>query len=137
MVRAVIFDVFGTLLEIRDRQHPFRQLLREGAQQGRPPSRNDLRVLMTCQGGDQPSLSNLCTSICSKLRSANSFEHADKQPLIDALVRILGIGEQPLVWGYLNKGTREEANREDFDAGVVEQVVQLLEGVNALRLRGP
>lgn len=51
MVSAVIFDVFGTLLEIRDRQHPYRQMLREGAQQGRLPSRDDLRVLMTFQGG--------------------------------------------------------------------------------------
>ncbi|WP_353232302.1 AAA family ATPase [Pseudomonas helleri] len=87
--------------------------------------------------GDQPGLSNLCASICSKLRGANTFEHADKQPLIDALVRILGIGEQTLVWRYLNKGTHEEADREDFDAGVVEDVVQLLEAMNALRLRAP
>ncbi|PBP93322.1 chromosome segregation protein SMC [Pseudomonas congelans] len=94
-------------------------------------------TVQLARDGDQPSLSNLCTSICSKLRSANSFEHADKQPLINALVRILGIGEQTLVWGYLNKGTHEEANREDFDAGVVEQVVQLLESINVLRLRGP
>jgi len=94
-------------------------------------------TVQLARDGDQPGLSNVCASICSKLRGANSFEHADKQPLIDALVRILGIGEQTLVWGYLNKGTHEEADREDFDAGVVEQVVELLEGINALRLRGP
>ena len=60
----------------------------------------------------------------------------DKQPLIDTLARILGIGEQTLVWRYLNKGTHEQADRDDFDAGVVEDVVQLLESINALRLRG-
>lgn len=94
-------------------------------------------TVQLARDGDQPSLSNLCASICSKLRGANTFQHADKQPLIDALVQILGIGEQTLVWGYLNKGTHEEADREDFDAGVVEQVVVLLEGINTLRLRGP
>lgn len=94
-------------------------------------------TVQLARDGDQPSLSNLCASICSKLRGANTFQHADKQPLIDALVQILGIGEQTLVWGYLNKGTHEEADREDFDAGVVEQVVALLEGINTLRLRGP
>jgi len=60
----------------------------------------------------------------------------DKQPLIDALARTLGIGEQTLVWRYLNKGTHEEADRDDVEAGVVEDVVQLLESMNALRLRG-
>lgn len=94
-------------------------------------------TVQLARDGDQPGLSNLCSSICSKLRGANTFEHADKQPLIDALVRILGIGEQTLVWRYLNKGTHEEADREDFDAGVVEDVVQLLETMNALRLRAP
>ncbi len=49
----------------------------------------------------------------------------------------LYLGEQTLVWRYLNKGTHEEADREDFDAGVVEDVVQLLETMNALRLRAP
>lgn len=93
-------------------------------------------TVQLARDGDQPSLSNLCGSICSKLRGANTFEHADKQPLIDAFVQILGIGEQTLVWRYLNKGTHEEADREDFDAGVVEDVVRLLEGMNALRLRG-
>ncbi|PYD32860.1 chromosome segregation protein SMC [Pseudomonas syringae pv. pisi] len=85
--------------------------------------------------GDQPGLSNLCASICSKLRGANTFQHVDKQPLVDALTQILGIGEQTLIWKYLNKGTHEEVDREDFDAGLVEDVVRLLEGMNALRLR--
>lgn len=92
-------------------------------------------TVQLARDGDQPSLSNLCGSICAKLRGANTFEHVDKQPLIDALARILGIGEQTLVWRYLNKGTHEEADRDDFDAGVVEGVVQLLESMNTLRLR--
>ena len=44
---AVIFDLFGTLLEIRDRQNPYRRLLRLGSQQGRAASPGDLRWIMT------------------------------------------------------------------------------------------
>ena len=44
---AVIFDLFGTFLEIRDRQNPYRRLLRLGSQQGRVASPGDLRWVMT------------------------------------------------------------------------------------------
>lgn len=94
-----------------------------------------LLTVQLARDGDQPGLSNLCGSICSKLRGADTFGHVDKQPLVDALTQILGIGEQTLIWKYLNKGTHEEVDREDFDAGVVEDVVRLLESMNALRLR--
>jgi len=39
------------------------------------------------------------------------------------------------VWSYLNKGTHEEADRDDFDAELVESVVRTLEQVDALDLR--
>lgn len=44
---AVIFDAFGTLVEIRQPKHPFRQLLREGRRQGRLPRADDIRTIMT------------------------------------------------------------------------------------------
>lgn len=95
MVRAVIFDVFGTLLEIRNRQHPYRQLLREGAQQGRPPSTHDLRVLMTFQGGlleaadlfrirlAPRQVDNLQAALERELESIHLY--SDAQPAIDRL----------------------------------------------------
>lgn len=85
--------------------------------------------------GDQPALRNLCESLRARLNSARTFEHAEKQPVLDAMEQILGIPEQTLIWQYLNKGTHEEQDREDFDEGVVEQLVTLMEGMNALRLR--
>ncbi|MBK3508473.1 AAA family ATPase [Pseudomonas sp. MF6747] len=85
--------------------------------------------------GDQPSLRNLCDGLRARLNAAGTFEHIDKQPLLDGLGQILGIPEQTLLWQYLNKGTHEEQDREDFDEGVVEQLVGLMEGMNALRLR--
>lgn len=85
--------------------------------------------------GDQPSLRNLCDGIRARLNSAHTFEHSDKQPLLDAFALILGIPEQTLLWQYLNKGTHEEQDREDFDEGVVEQLVTIMEEMDALRLR--
>lgn len=45
-----------------------------------------------------------------------TFNHANKPVLVAAYGRILGIPAANLVWTYLNKGTHEEANRDDFDA---------------------
>ncbi|MDY1046976.1 HAD-IA family hydrolase [Pseudomonas coleopterorum] len=44
---ASIFDAFGTTVQIVRKYHPFRQLLRIGAEQGRKASTADLRTLMT------------------------------------------------------------------------------------------
>jgi HAD superfamily hydrolase (TIGR01549 family) len=44
---AVIFDAFGTILQIKGGSHPFRRLLQEGIQQGRRPQPDDAHVLMT------------------------------------------------------------------------------------------
>lgn len=44
---AAIFDAFGTTVEIGRKCHPFRQLLRLGAEQGRRPTPADIHTLMT------------------------------------------------------------------------------------------
>lgn len=44
--RAVIFDVFGTLLKIQGGRHPYRQLLQLGRAQGRRPRPDDAEVIM-------------------------------------------------------------------------------------------
>lgn len=85
--------------------------------------------------GDQPSLRNLCDGLRARLKGARTFVHGDKERLLDALNQILGIPEQTLLWQYLNKGTHEEQDREDFDEGVVEQLVALMEQMNSLELR--
>ncbi|WP_236171790.1 HAD family hydrolase [Pseudomonas qingdaonensis] len=51
MTAAVIFDLFGTLLQIRNRQNPYRRLLRLGSQQGRAASPDDIRWIMTHDHG--------------------------------------------------------------------------------------
>jgi FMN phosphatase YigB (HAD superfamily) len=46
-VAAAIFDAFGTVVQIERKRHPYTQLLRLGALQGRRPSAADLHRLMT------------------------------------------------------------------------------------------
>lgn len=85
--------------------------------------------------GAEPALRNLCEAIVKRLREAATFNHVNKQPLLDSLGRILGIPMTNLVWTYLNKGTHEEAERDDFDGDLVEIVVATLEQVDRLDLR--
>lgn len=92
-------------------------------------------TLQITAAGAEPQLRMLCDSILKKLRSAATFQHANKEPLITAYGTILGIPEQNLVWTYLNKGTHEEENRDDFDGEHVESVIATLEALDALDLR--
>lgn len=46
-INAVIFDAFGTVVQIHQGVHPYRQILREGIRQGRRPKPDDAHVLMT------------------------------------------------------------------------------------------
>ncbi len=85
--------------------------------------------------GAEPALRNLCDALRRKITTTLTFVHLNKQPIISALDRILGIPEQNLVWLYLNKGTHEEADRDDFDGDTVESVVVTLEELESLDLR--
>jgi hypothetical protein len=48
---------------------------------------------------------------------------------------ILGIPSGNLVWTYLNKGTHEEADRDDFDRDQVATVIRALESIDAQERR--
>lgn len=51
MITAVIFDAFSTLIEILNRENPYKRLLRIGVQQDRVASPSDLRAVMALNGG--------------------------------------------------------------------------------------
>ncbi len=85
--------------------------------------------------GAEPGLRNLCDAQRKRLGDATHFNHPNKAALLTAYGRILGIPDVNLVWTYLNKGTHEEANRDDFDNELVEFVVQTLEEIDRLDLR--
>lgn len=86
-------------------------------------------------GSHEPGLRNLCEALRKRLDDAAHFSHPNRPALLAAYGRILGIPAANLVWTYLNKGTHEEANRDDFDADLVESVVLTLEEIDALDLR--
>jgi HAD superfamily hydrolase (TIGR01493 family) len=52
-VKAILFDVYGTLVEIRDKRAPFRQLIQIGARQGRKPGHQDAAIIMAQRVGLQ------------------------------------------------------------------------------------
>ena len=93
-----------------------------------------LTLQLACVGAE-PGLRNLCEALWKRLDDAKTFSHANKPLLITAYERILGIPAANLVWTYLNKGTHEEANRDDFDGALVESVIQTLEEIDGLDLR--
>lgn len=47
MISAVVFDAFGTLVNLQNKRRPFRQLLRDGVANGRRAVPDDVRVLMS------------------------------------------------------------------------------------------
>ncbi|HEX5277062.1 MAG TPA: AAA family ATPase [Fluviicoccus sp.] len=85
--------------------------------------------------GAEPGLRNLCDALRKRLDEATTFNHPNKLPLLKAYRRILGIPAANQWWTILNKGTHEEANRDEFDAELVESIVQTLEEIDSLDLR--
>lgn len=50
-IEAVILDVYGTIVEIREKRNPFQQLLQVGKRQGRPISSQDAVKIMSAPLG--------------------------------------------------------------------------------------
>jgi hypothetical protein len=76
---------------------------------------------------------DLCDAIRLKLRDTAYFEHPRKAALIQAFEEILSASN--LTWTYLNKGTHEEENRQEFDRVEVELIISWHERIDALQLR--
>ena len=76
---------------------------------------------------------DLCDAIRLKLRDNAAFNHPSNEPLRVALEEILSTSN--LTWKYLNGGTHEEENRDEFDRVEVELVVIRLELIDSLDLR--
>lgn len=89
---------------------------------------------LTMHGPTSPlNVRDLCDAIRLKLRDNPTFNHPSKAPLREALEEILSASN--LTWRYLNGGTHEEQDRDEFDRVEVELVVSRLELIDALDLR--
>lgn len=90
--KAIIFDAFGTLIDVKRRTHPYRMIMREGARQGRIPSRPDLRTLMTCDCSVAQAASllgiRITPSILEVVQAALDEELDSAEPYSDALEAI-------------------------------------------------
>ena len=92
----------------------------------------ELRLAM--HGPSSPlNVRDLCAAIRIKLRDSATFDHPSRAPMRDALDEILSASN--LTWRYLNGGTHEEEDRDEFDRIEVELVVSRLERIDALDLR--
>ncbi len=98
MIEAVIFDLFGTLVEIQNRQNPYRQLLRLGAQQGRLVTPADMRWIMTRVGGIRETANGLGIQLTaaklSEIQGALDRELESIRPFSDALSTIERLRER-------------------------------------------
>jgi hypothetical protein len=89
---------------------------------------------LTMHGPTSPlNVRDLCDAIRLKLRDNATFNHPSNAPLREALEEILSASN--LTWRYLNGGTHEEQDRDEFDRVEVELVVSRLERIDALDLR--
>lgn len=61
--------------------------------------------LLIARVGAEPSRRNPYEELIKKLRDAQTFNHPNKDSLLNACGRILGIPVSNLVWSYLNNGT--------------------------------
>jgi recombinational DNA repair ATPase RecF len=85
--------------------------------------------------GAEPALRNLCEALKKRLDDTRTFVHPDKPAIVQGLGAVLGIPAPSNVWLYLNKGTHEEANRDDYDPNLVRTIVETLETFDQLQLR--
>lgn len=89
---------------------------------------------LTMHGPTSPvNVRDLCDAVRVKLRDSGTFDHPSKMPLHDALEEILSVSN--LTWKYLNDGTHDAEDRDEFDRVEVELVVTRLERIDALDLR--
>ncbi len=72
----------------------------------------------------------LAEKLRAEFRKA-SFEIQNKENIVDALNRLLGENGQHVHWVYLNQGTHEENDREEFDQAIVADIVNCLKQLDA------
>jgi HAD superfamily hydrolase (TIGR01549 family) len=88
-VKAILFDVYGTLVEIDDKRAPFSQLIDIGVRQGRQPSDKDAGIIMGQPVGLREAAElfgiRLTDADRERLESELSAELASIAPFADTL----------------------------------------------------
>jgi len=76
-------------------------------------------------------LRNITEQLKSKIDKPD-FSHCKKLELSSALSLLLGIDGNSQEWRYLNKGTHEEEDREEFSRSAVDTIVKALEVLDSI-----
>lgn len=77
-IKAVILDAFGTILSSTAVAQPYRQLFKEGARQGRRPTPDDARIVMTLNCGIEGAAEHLGIHLSqARLAEIQSLLEAD------------------------------------------------------------
>jgi len=88
-VKAILFDVYGTLFEIGDKRAPFRQLIHIGVRQGRAAGSEDARCIMAQPLGLKQAAGRLGIQLTAadhaRLESDLQAELASVAPFADTL----------------------------------------------------
>jgi DNA sulfur modification protein DndD len=71
-------------------------------------------------------LRNLAENLKSKIKRSKA-DIPNKAKIVSAFENLLGTNGQDSYWLYLNKGTHEEADREEFDHAIVCAIVKSIE----------
>jgi FMN phosphatase YigB (HAD superfamily) len=95
--KAVIFDAFGTLLQIQEGRHPYRRLIKLGIEQGRRPQPGDSRRIMTNPWGLRDVAEafgiEVPESLMQELETDLVAEVAGVEPYTDALDAVATLQE--------------------------------------------
>jgi energy-coupling factor transporter ATP-binding protein EcfA2 len=82
------------------------------------------QISVGMRGPGQPDLMSLATGLHKFLERKDVTVFQDTLP---HLAEILGQGEKHKIeWNYLNKGTHEEGQAEEFEAAVVKRMIDIL-----------
>ena len=75
-------------------------------------------------------LRNLTEQLKQKI-NVDAFVHENKVTVLEPINTLLGIDGDSREWRYLNKGVHEEEDRDEFDRGVVLQIVDSLSSLDS------
>ena len=94
---------------------------------GKHCNKNDKLISVSRRTPSAPwDLRNLAENLKVKINKSTA-EIPNKAEIIEALDSLLGVSGQDPHWVYLNKGTHEESDREEFDHKVVRTIVTSLD----------
>ncbi len=77
-------------------------------------------------------LRNLTQQLKKDIVNATNIADKNKNAILDPIEKLLGIKDNSNEWTYLNDGTHERSDREEFDRYTVNQIIMSLESLSSV-----